>query len=325
MTGMHLLVVRFGALGDVVLTTPLLRSLQRRHPDIAITFVTKRRYAPLLETDPHVNAVEALAPGESIRALAARLRVRPFDGGVDLHCNLRSWTLQRLVGGPWHRYDARRLRRRLAVWCGVGAVGPGSALATHVAQRYFKAVRHLDAAPDHGPPRLYTTPADRAAAATLVDPATVVLAPGTRHATKRWPARHWRDLAARLGAAGRPVVAVGLDEDRLVLRAPLVREAFGLPLRLVTAICARARVVVANDSGIMHVATAVDTPVVALYGPTAPALGHAPYRVQASLLARTLPCRPCSLSGGPVCPLSHHHCLETIEPADVETAIAHAT
>jgi heptosyltransferase-2 len=205
------------------------------------------------------------------------------------------------------------------------ALAPASALTTHVAQRYLEAVRFLDAAPDHGPARLYTTPADRAAAAALADPDTVVLAPGARHATKRWPTRHWRDLAARLSAAGKPVVAVGLDEDRFVLRAPLVREAFGLPLRVAAAICARAQVVVANDSGIMHVATAVDTPVVALYGPTEPALGHAPYRARASLLVRTLPCRPCSLSGGPVCPLSHHHCLETIEPADVETAIAKLT
>ena len=90
---MTVLVVRFGALGDVVLTTPLLRAIRRSHPEAAITVVTKARWAPILAHHPSIARVELLAEGEALTALAARLRATPWDYRLDLHGSLRARAL----------------------------------------------------------------------------------------------------------------------------------------------------------------------------------------------------------------------------------------
>jgi heptosyltransferase-2 len=79
---------------------------------------------------------------------------------------------------------------------------------------------------------------------------------------------------------------------------------------------------VSNDSGVLHVATAVNTPLVALFGPTVEDFGFSPYRTRAAVLQRQMSCRPCSLHGGSLCPLNHHRCLHDIAPSDVEEALA---
>jgi heptosyltransferase-2 len=83
----------------------------------------------------------------------------------------------------------------------------------------------------------------------------------------------------------------------------------------------RAQVVVAGDTGVMHMSTALDTPVVALFGPTVKALGFFPYQARATVLELDLACRPCSKMGGPVCPLGHHRCLVDISPGEVAAAV----
>jgi heptosyltransferase-2 len=86
------------------------------------------------------------------------------------------------------------------------------------------------------------------------------------------------------------------------------------------ALLRRASVAISGDTGVMHMATGVGTPVVALFGPTVQAFGFFPYAARATVLERDLPCRPCTRMGGPVCPLGHHHCLRTILPPEVEAA-----
>jgi len=125
-------------------------------------------------------------------------------------------------------------------------------------------------------------------------------------------------------ARGLCVVAVGGAEERDLLAGPSIVEACGLPLRTTAAILARARVVVANDSGMLHLATAVRRPVIALLGPTVPAFGYLPYGVPAEVLERPVACRPCSPSGSDHCPLGHHRCMIEIEPEAVAAAVERA-
>src|SRR3989449_639768 len=154
------------------------------------------------------------------------------------------------------------------------------------------------------------------------------LAPGAAHATKRWPVAHWGALAERLGAAGYRPVIVGGPEDR-GLAQQLVAEGGGavasaageFSLQETGALLARARVVVSGDTGGMHMATGVGTPVVALFGPTVGQFGFFPYRARAAVLERALDCRPCSATGTAACPLGHHRCLADITPEDVAAAV----
>jgi len=310
------LVVRFGALGDVVLTTPLLRALRRAHPGAAITLVTRAAWAPLLVSHPHVARVEALQPDEPLRALARRLRATAWDHRLDLHGSPRSRLLRLLVGGRWGGWRKPRLRRALRVWTR-RRLGPA---LTPVPELYFGAARALGIAPDGGPPEIHPGPEDDArAAAVAPDAAFVALAPGAAHATKRWPPSHWERLAGLLRASGIPTVAVGAEHERGLV--PTALDACGIGLGPTAALLARAAVVVAHDSGLMHLATAVGTPVVALFGPTVPDLGYGPYRADAVVLERALPCRPCSVYGGAHCPLGHHRCMIDLMPDTVADAV----
>jgi heptosyltransferase II len=310
------LVVRFGALGDVVLTTPLLRALHRAHPGAHVTVVTKAAWGPLFTSHPHVAAVEALAPDEPLRDLARRLRATAWDYRLDLHGSLRSRLLRRLVGGRWSGWRKPRIRRALRLWTR-GRFGPAP---LPVAEQYFAAAHDLGIAPDGGPPDVHPGPEDDARARAAAPEARfVALAPGASRATKRWPPTHWERLARLLGDAGVPVVTVGTAGERGLL--PSGRDACGIGLGPTAALLRRAAAVVAHDSGLMHLATAVGTPVVALFGPTVPELGYGPYHADAVVLGRDLACRPCSVYGSAHCPLRHHRCMIDLMPETVADAV----
>jgi len=315
--GPRILIVRFSSLGDVVLITPLLRAIRHRWPQSEITLVTKLAFAPVVTGNPHVSRLITLAPGETLGSLVGRLRRFVFDYRLDLHGSLRSHAVRRALGGRWRGYGKRRLARRLMIWTSRRAVVPPRA----VAERYFEAARELDVSPDGGPAEVFPAPADTARAAEIVRGDYVVVAPGACHATKRWPPAQWRALTAALAARGRQMVALGDSAERELVNGPGVVEAYGTGLGTAAALLRGARAAVCHDSGLMHLATAVGTPVVALFGPTVPEFGFAPYRARHVVVERPLGCRPCSPFGGPRCPKGHHRCLRDIDPADVMTAL----
>lgn len=318
--GPRVLVVRFSSLGDVVLTTPLLRAIRSRHPAADITVLVQARYADLLAGHPAVTTIVPAAPRERVADLAHRLQPADYDARLDLQDSLRSRRLRRALGGSWGVADRRRAARWLLIWLGVDAYGA----LVPVAERFFTAARGLDIRPDGEPPDVFPTPEDEARAAQLAPGDYVALAPGARWGTKGWPPAHWQALARRLAARGLAVVAVGSAAERDWLRGAGILEAYGLPLRTTAAILRRARCVVANDSGMLHLATAVRRPVIALVGPTVRAFGYFPYGVPAQVLERPLACRPCSPSGSDHCPLGHHRCMIEIEPDAVAAAVERA-
>ena len=321
---LSILLVRFSSIGDVILTTPLVRALRRRHPEAALTFVTKRALVPLVSENPHLTRVVALEPDEPVRHLADRLRPLAPTHGLDLHGSLRSRALRLLLPGRWSGYRKRKLARGWLISTKLDWYGR----ALPVPERYFEAARDLDVGPDGGPPEFAIAPTPRArvdewlAAEGLGGSAVAVFAPGAAHATKRWPAAHWAALAGRLAARGLTPLIVGGALDRgLASRIEGVRSVAGVfSLQETGALLARARVVVSGDTGVMHMATAVGAPVVALFGPTVRQFGFLPYRARAEVLERPLDCRPCSAMGSGRCPMGHHACLEDITPAEVDAA-----
>ncbi|HVH09070.1 MAG TPA: hypothetical protein VM736_04665, partial [Gemmatimonadales bacterium] len=148
------LLVRFSSIGDILLTTPLVRALARRHPEARLVYVTKRAMAPLVSDNPHVADVVALEPDEPIRHLAHRLRALAPTHGLDLHGSIRSAELRLLVRCRWAGYGKHKLARALLISTKLDAYPR----ATPVAERYFEAARQLDARPDGGPPEFCLGP-----------------------------------------------------------------------------------------------------------------------------------------------------------------------
>jgi ADP-heptose:LPS heptosyltransferase len=129
------LVVRFSAIGDILLTTPLLRAIRTRHPGARIAVLTKEPYVPLLSHNPHLSEVLGVAPQESVLAIAKRIRGVRYSHLLDLHGNLRSHALRRLAPGPWRSYHKRTLERALLITTKRDRYGAYLA----VAERYFAA------------------------------------------------------------------------------------------------------------------------------------------------------------------------------------------
>src|SRR5207247_662195 len=141
----------------------------------------------------------------------------------------------------------------------------------------------------------------------LADAKLAALAPGAAHATNRWPVAPWSALIEQLRAAGFRPMVVGGPEDRglaqqLVAGGAAASAAGEFSLQETGALLARAAVAVSGDTGVMHMATGVGTPVIALFGPTVEQFGFFPYRAPGAVLQRELPCRPCPATGTATCP-----------------------
>jgi heptosyltransferase II len=324
-----ILAVRFSAIGDILLTTPLLRALRAANPGARITVLTKAQFAPLLSHNPHLNEVIGIEPGEGIRSVARRIRGIRYSHMLDLHGSLRSRLLRRLVPGPWSTYRKRRLARAVLIVAKRDLYSD----APPIPERYFEAAEPLGIGPDGGPPDFFLSEAADARAGSRLAQLglaqdgrpLVAMAPGAAHATKRWPAEAWTVLARRVSATGADVALLGGPGD--VTLTQWIAERAGvsvaslagvLGLQETGAVIRRAEVLVSGDTGLMHMATGVGTPVVALFGPTVRQFGFFPYNADHSVVVELeLACRPCSAQGGRACPLGHHRCLRAIAPADV--------
>jgi heptosyltransferase-2 len=329
---LRILAIRFSSIGDILLTTPLFRALRSRHPAASLALLTKEPFTPLVADNPRLNEVIGFKPGQHLDQLAKELRSREFTHVLDLHGSLRSRALRVLVPGPkWRGYRNHRVAREILIRYKKNTYPRD----IPVPERYFDAARGLDVHPDGEGPEFFLSPVarDEAGAWLLAnglksDAGLIALAPGAAHNTKRWPLEYWQELARRLSATGLSIVSVGGPDD--VEAAQAVADAGGsmavngagrFGLQGTGALLARCRALVSGDTGVMHMATGVGTPVVALFGPTVRPFGFFPYSRKAIVIERDLDCRPCTAHGSEVCPLGHHHCLRQIASQEVEDVL----
>ncbi|MFN2571840.1 MAG: lipopolysaccharide heptosyltransferase II [Gemmatimonadales bacterium] len=316
------LVIQTAFLGDVVLTTPLLAALAARHGPVDV--VTTPLAAPLLENHPAVHAVLPYDKRRGdrgirgLRLLAGKLKSARYTRAYLPHRSLRTAALGVLAriptrigfsGGWSFLYTEARLKPRIG----------------HEADRLLALA---DEAPGVYPPHLRPTADDERVAAALVAVPFVALAPGSIWGTKRWP--YYRELAIALSTRT-TVVAVGGPDD-----AGLGEEIVGavarsgghainacgqLTLRQSAALIGKAAILITNDSAPLHLASAMGTPLVALFGPTVSAFGFGPLRSGDVALGMELQCRPCSSHGPRQCPLGHHRCMRDLTVEAVMAAI----
>jgi lipopolysaccharide heptosyltransferase II len=327
----NVLAVRFSSIGDVLLTTPLFRAIRLRYPDSRITVLTKQEHSPLLSHNPHLSRIIATEPDRSITSLASEIRAGRYSHLLDLHDSLRSRVLRMLVPGNWSSYPKHRVARAALIH----AKKNWYRNWRPVAERYFVAARALGVAPDGRPPEFFLSAEAKAEVDQWLEASgiaqvrpLIAVAPGAAHATKRWPLRHWHSLFNQLICQGRDVVIVGGVADQPIAAAltagnpaGVISAAGRFGLQGTGALLQRAVALISGDTGVMHMATAVGTPVVALFGPTVREFGFFPYTRAARVVELDLSCRPCSSKGGARCPLGHHRCLSDLAPELVYSAL----
>jgi heptosyltransferase-2 len=288
--------------------------------------VTTPLAAPLLETHPAVRQVipydkRGTDQGWSgIRRLGKRLKTEGYSCAYLPHRSLRSAALALLAGIP-----ARTgFRGRWSFLYTVARLKPPSG---HESDRLLALA---DEAPGAYPPQLRPSVGDERVADALVAGAEtfIALAPGSIWGSKRWP--YYGELAAKLAAHVTIVIVGGKDDAETgdaIVRAvgPTGRRAVNacgkLTLRQSAALIGRAAVLVTNDSAPLHLATAMGTPIVALFGPTVSEFGFGPMRAADVALGVELECRPCSPHGPRQCPLEHHRCMRDLPVEAVTQAI----
>ena len=316
-------VIQTAPLGDVVLTIPLLNALATRHGPVDV--VTTPAAAPLLA---HLPAVRQVIPFDKhgrdrgpagLWRLAARLRGERYRAAWLPHRSFRSGLLARLAGVPERIGYAGSAGRW---WYSRTVPCPPTG---HVTARLTALADATPAAPPWFP---LTTAEQDAAGRWLeerdIEGRFVVLAPGARWGTKRWPG-----FPALAAAIDLPIVVVGDAADgplaeAVVAAAPgrAVSGAGRLDLRGVAAVLARSALVVSNDSLALHLAGGLGRPVLALFGPTVPAFGFGPLGPEGRVLEHPgLSCRPCSPHGPERCPLGHHRCMRELAVPVVAAAV----
>jgi heptosyltransferase-2 len=319
------LVIQTAFPGDVILTTPLIRRAAERLQSLVDVLVIPGA-APVLGNNPHIRDVivfDKKGKDHGLRGLWRMVRIlreQKYDVSYHAQASSRSALLAFLAGVP------RRIGFRDA---------PSAFLYTHaVASRgephqVERLLQLADGAPDRREPQIYPGEAERAEVDALLKETGirgefVALAPGAHWSTKRWP--YFPELARAL-AAEIPLALVGGPGDRADARA--IRNALGRGTPVADAVgrlsllgsgelIRRARLLVTNDSAPVHLASAVDTATLEIYGPTAPIFGFAARAPWSRIVEPDpLPCRPCHHHGPAVCPLVHHKCMRDIPIARV--------
>ena len=337
---MRVLVIQTAFLGDVILTLPLLGLARATEGVEWLGVIAAPAGAELLRTQELADEIIEYDKRGRDRGVAALLRLARFVRRLDVdaalipHRSFRSALLAWAAGIPVRvGFDESGGR------CLLSKVVPYRA-RHHEAERAASLIEGAGGALSTGRVPLRLTPREGdldtvdglLAEAGFRDGAPVILvAPGSRWSTKRWPPERFGEAAAviaeRLGAV---VVVTGSPEDReagaAVARAaagPLLDLTGKLAIGPWIALTARARLLLSNDSAAVHVASAVGTPVVAIFGPTVTGQGFRPYASDARVVEVDLPCRPCGRHGAARCPLQTMACMRGVSVgAVVETAMA---
>jgi lipopolysaccharide heptosyltransferase II len=318
------LVMRFGAMGDVLLTTPALAALREKWPNTKIIYTTKKTYVDLIRTHPAIDEIVALKPDDKIKDFFFRLKEMQIDYVLDLHDKTRSKILRQIV--PKNRqivWQKRSGLEGLLVRLGLRTHQP----KMHIAQRFHQAVEKMTASQLTRCPMRYA-----------VDPISlefitkdleqkipdahnniIGIAPAAKWVTKSWPEEHFKNLSRRLLEKGYKVVLVGSDKDKaccdaIAKAAPeAINYCDATNFAQLGALIGQCKVFIANDSGPMHMARALGIPTLAFFGSTSPKqFDFTPHQV----LFENLTCSPCSLYGRKRCPYGHLNCLHMISVDD---------
>ncbi|GAB4257681.1 MAG: glycosyltransferase family 9 protein [Saprospiraceae bacterium] len=312
-----ILVIRFSSIGDILLTTPVLRCLNRQL-GAEVHYLTKAPFAELVQHNPHVQKVQAI---EKLDAqLLSELRSEGYDAVVDLHKNFRSFRVTTALRKRAYRLNKLNFRKWLLVnfkWDRLPRVS--------IVQRYLEAVAPLGVT-DDGLGLDFYFPKELPDLPLTLPERYVVFAIGAAHQTKRLPFGKMLEILER--TEGHVLLIGGPSEKKegealaSALPGGRVKNLCGkLSLTQSAMVIQGARVVLAPDTGMMHLAAALQKEVISVWGNTVPAFGMFPYfgkNINRSTIFEVegLPCRPCSKIGFSKCPKGHFKCMN-LQPADL--------
>jgi ADP-heptose:LPS heptosyltransferase len=342
---MKFLIIRFSSIGDIVLTTPVVRCLKTQVVTAEVHFLTRQSFAPIFTANPYIDKMHYLQ--DDLEQVIEQLKQEDFDYVIDLHHNIRTLKVKKALGKQSFSFIKLNVEKWLLT-----AFKWNIMPDVHIVDRYMETVEEFGVKndekgldyfiPDNEHVKEQDIPASHLAG-------YIGLVIGGAHNTKKYPLHKWKALCTQLD---HPVILLGGKEDRaageeIAAVDPVkVYNACGkFSLNESADLTRRAKMIVTNDTGLMHVAAAFKKPVISLWGNTVPAFGMYPYygtdevheEIVSTAVSKSgnketvstakdydvieindLSCRPCSKIGYSKCPLGHFKCMEKI---DVDTVM----
>lgn len=327
---MKVLVIRFSSIGDIVLTTPVVRALKQQ-AGAEVHFLTKSAYRSIVEPNPNIDRVYAIE--KKVGEVLPQLRREGYQYIFDLHRNLRSMQVKLALFRVRHySFDKLNLEKWLLVNFKVNQLPK-----VHIVDRYLDAASVLKLKNDGRGLDYFIPPGDEVDTDRLISSGGDAIKPlageqlpelpytafviGAAHATKRLPTERIIEWCSRIPG---PVILLGGPEDAVAgaeIAAAAGRHVLNAcgrcRLHQSASIVRQAKLVITHDTGLMHIAAAFHKEIWSVWGSTVPALGMYPYYPEGMARNRIfevggLRCRPCSKIGFPECPKGHFRCMREI-------------
>ncbi len=341
---LKILVIRFSSLGDLVLCSPVFRELKKVFPESHVTFLTSKQHGQILDNNPYIDQVTFHPRRETFRELnqlAEQLNQQSFDIIYDIHCSLRSrwicWNMksffQRRPPVVW-KINKRGWQRTILILWKLNLLRNG------FSQRevFLHPLQSQTSQPLACRTELFPSSQDKTTVKNylrenrLDSGRLICIGPSASVPGKRWPLTHYQSLVSKLLAEKWQIVLIGGDKEEESKR---LKQYFGedicnlagklTPLGS-AALLEQARLVVCNDTSIAHIAEAMNTPAIAIFGPTVREFGYFPYLEKSVAIEMNLPCRPCSRTGKGECKITQKRlCLTSISPQLVFNRVVQIT
>ncbi len=326
---MKILIIRLSSIGDIVLTTPVIRCVKQQILNAEVHFLVKPQFRDLLKSNPYIDKLHSLK--ESLTDTIVQLKKEKFDCVIDLHRNQRTFVIKKFLQTQHHSFD----KQNIAKWLLVNFKFNGLP-QLHVVDRYMKTVSSLGVEND-GKGLDYFIPESEQIGLEHLPHAHragyIGWVTGAAHQTKKFPA----DKIIRIcRSINFPVVLLGGNEEKeegqriAETSGTQVFNACGMfSLNGSASLVQQAKLIVTNDTGMMHLAAAFQKPVISLWGNTVPAFGMYPYYGNSGQKAEMvevegLNCRPCSKLGYKKCPKKHFKCMELLDESKIIELINHS-
>lgn len=328
MASEKILIIRFSSIGDIVLTTPVVRALKKQWPEAQIHYLVKKQYAMVLAGNPYIDKLHLY--DHNFRELMPQLKTEGFTRIIDLHRNYRSSFVKQHFRVPSYSFPKINIRKWLAVklkWNVLPDV--------HIVDRYFRAVQSLGIVNDHLGLDYFIPAEDQMKSDMLPEShknGFIAVVTGARHHTKIFPAEKVSEVLQKLG---KPAILLGGAEDKkrselIAATNPglILNYCGAINLNQSASLVRESTAVLTNDTGLMHIAAAFCKPIVSVWGNTVPEFGMYPYypaeKRAESMIAEVKPlsCRPCSKIGHHECPEKHFRCMNNIDTEPIAEFLA---
>lgn len=320
MEAKKILIIRFSSIGDIVLTSPIIRCLKKQLPNAQIHYLTKENYKNILSSNPYITKIHTLK--HSIADTAKELKSENFDFVVDLHHNLRSLLVKTKLNIPSQTFNKLNVRKWIYVKTKRKSIMP----SIHIVDRYFEAVSKLGVTNDMAGLDFFD---GQISNIDLPFDNYVAIVCGATHTTKQIPPKYIEYLCQNIK---QNIILLGDSNDAKRLQTiaisnlPNVVNMCGKCSLSQSALYVKhSSLVITSDTGLMHIAAAYNKNIITIWGNTTPQLGMYPYMPTGkgkyiNIEAKDVKCRPCSKIGYKECPKKHFLCMNKIVWDDVVQA-----